>query len=628
VNPYLSPGFSPGDFLSLNVRFFCREADMNPHATFESLYWTTTHPVEGSPEGEMRLSNHRFKWISGTLAAGVASALLAFPTAAGAQTGKINLEDEILNARKQQILRQIGQVGQEVKEHRSASRKTSGMAAQAVESARFEGHLGAGEVHYYWFETEASGTISIRAGQTGEQAGYSIVPVNGDGTEDFRNGETIPAGQYFFVVYSDTETSVDYWFEMSGLPLAYAPDTTLPNLTVTKPSAPVTRLSVGDTQAEVAGSHDGVATTVFHETGETDLQSNSFAVQVPVRVGENEIGVLAVESSGNAVSKDFLVVVPGTMRIAGANRYEVSAKISREIYPNGYPYGVEGTVIIARGDLYTDALSGGALAGLEGAPILLSDYKTQSLPGPVQDEIRRLKPVKAIILGGTGSVSSNVENQLLNLGIRIERIAGTNRFDVSARIAHRVLESMGGENSGMDTAIVASGTVFPDALSASSPSGIYNLPILQVTKDSLPKEIDAFIRNHPYIRNFIIVGGPGTVSDGVKAKLDSYANSRGGLVDRISGANRYEVSVNVAKYFAFYPTFHVFAKGTDFPDALSGGPLASSVGGPILLTPPTKVESSTAAYLNGTEGKDFYYILGGTGSISSEVENQLRSTLN
>jgi putative cell wall-binding protein len=319
--------------------------------------------------------------------------------------------------------------------------------------------------------------------------------------------------------------------------------------------------------------------------------------------GSNRIDVYARESNGNTVVRHFRVRVPGTKRIGGADRYEVSGHISDEIIVGGYGgsgygdpiYGdprYSGTVIIARGDLYTDALSGVSLAGLEGAPILLSD--TRYLPNPIRYEIERLRARKAIILGGTGSVSTKVKNDLKALGVtEIERIDGPNRFAVSAKIGQRVLSSMGGDASGIDTAIVASGLVFPDALSASSPSGRYLLPILQVTKDAVPAEIDGFIKNYPYIKNFIIVGGPGTVSDTVKAKLQNYAKARNGVVDRIGGANRYEVAVNIAKYppFDMEPGVHVFAKGTDFPDALSGGPLAASFSAPILLTiwiPPLK----------------------------------------
>jgi putative cell wall-binding protein len=577
------------------------------------------------------LSKSRFSWISGTLAVAMASAVIAFPPAAGAEAGKINLQDELLNARKRQVLQQINQIAPEMAKERPADRSSSSMKTQTAESVTFSGTVAPNEVHEYWLALSGEGTVDVQAGHAGDSVDYMIVRALDDSGTYYHDGDTLQPGYYLLVVFATGENPADYSYTLNGLTFSETPDTTLPRLTVTKPEAEYVRLPMDSARVSVAGSHDGTDTSIYYgapwyyypyrvEFGPL------FSTSVPVVKGENLISIVALEQSGNTVIRDYLVSVPGTARIAGANRYEVSANISKTIDPYFLPD--ESAVIIARGDLYTDALSGGSLAGLEGGPILLSDYRTQSLPAAIQNEIKRLRAKRAIILGGTGSVSTNVENQLKSLGVvEIERIAGANRFDVSAKIAERVLDAAGGPEAGIDTAIVASGLVFPDALSASSPSGQLLLPILQVTKDNVPSEIDAFIQNHPYIKNFIIVGGPGTVSDAVKAKLDSYAASRGGLVDRIGGSNRYEVSANVARYFDLDPTSHVFAKGTDFPDALSGGPLAAAMGGPILLTPSTKVDPSIAAYLNEVSGKDAYYLLGGTASISTEVENQLKATL-
>ncbi|WP_312853868.1 cell wall-binding repeat-containing protein [Thermoactinomyces mirandus] len=168
---------------------------------------------------------------------------------------------------------------------------------------------------------------------------------------------------------------------------------------------------------------------------------------------------------------------------------------------------------MARGDLYTDALSGGPLAGKSASPILLTS--TSSLPTEIKAEITRRHPSKAIILGGTGSVSTTVETQLKNLGVTtVERIAEPNRFAVSASIAEKVMEG-----SSNDTAIIASGLTFPDALSVSGVAGKNKMPILLVSTDKIPAEIQAFINNHPEITKYVIVGGPGTVSDIVKNSL-------------------------------------------------------------------------------------------------------------
>ncbi|MBA4494156.1 cell wall-binding repeat-containing protein [Paenactinomyces guangxiensis] len=300
-------------------------------------------------------------------------------------------------------------------------------------------------------------------------------------------------------------------------------------------------------------------------------------------------------------------------RLDGANRFAVSANVSKEIDSLG---SASDTVVIARGDLYTDALSGGPLAGKTDSPILLTS--TSSLPMEIKEEITRRKPAKAIILGGTGSVSTDVESQLKSLGVNtVERIDGPNRFAVSASVAEKVMTE-----STNDTAIIASGLTFPDALSVSGVAGKNGMPILLVSTDKIPAEIQSFIDKHPEITKYVIVGGPATVSDTVKTSL---ANS-GKSVTRISGANRFEVGVNIANYFNLNPATTVFARGDNFADALSGGPLASATGAPILLTPSTRLDSSVESYLQTHQAKlDKAYILGGVYSVSPEVEYKISS---
>ncbi len=298
-------------------------------------------------------------------------------------------------------------------------------------------------------------------------------------------------------------------------------------------------------------------------------------------------------------------------RLDGANRFAVSANVSKEMESLG---ASSNTILIARGDLYTDALSGGPLAGKSSSPILLTT--TPSLPTEIKGEIIRRQPSKAIILGGTGSVSTIVENQLKNLGVTtVERIAGPNRFAVSASIAEKVIA---GNTS--DTAVIASGLTFPDALSVSGVAGKNRMPILLVHKDRVPDEIRSFINNHPEIKKYVIVGGPGTVSDTVKNTLSQSGKS----VTRLGGANRYQVGINIANYFNLDPATTIFARSDNFADALSGGPLSTTIGGPILLTPGSRLDGSVEVYLKAHQTElDNAYILGGTYSVSPQVEYKI-----
>ncbi|MGX7823519.1 cell wall-binding repeat-containing protein [Actinokineospora sp. 24-640] len=104
---------------------------------------------------------------------------------------------------------------------------------------------------------------------------------------------------------------------------------------------------------------------------------------------------------------------------------------------------------------------------------------------------------------------------------------------------------------------------------------------------------------------------------------------------RYAGGNRYETAV-CASYWSWGAHNNnaglakanavVLARGDAFPDALAGGPLATHVNGPLLLTSPTallpnvKAEIQRVLAPGGT-----VHLLGGTGSLSAGVNTALTS---
>jgi putative cell wall-binding protein len=109
------------------------------------------------------------------------------------------------------------------------------------------------------------------------------------------------------------------------------------------------------------------------------------------------------------VAQQVAQLVPeGTKRFAGPDRYATSAAVSAGVQGSS-----EVTVFIASGQSFPDALAGAAIAGMVGSPVLLT--RPDVLPTPIANEIKRLKPSKVIILGGTGAVSGAVETSLLLL---------------------------------------------------------------------------------------------------------------------------------------------------------------------------------------------------------------------
>ena len=108
-----------------------------------------------------------------------------------------------------------------------------------------------------------------------------------------------------------------------------------------------------------------------------------------------------------------------------------------------------------------------------------------------------------------------------------------------------------------------------------------------------------------------IIGGEAAVTTKVENELKSY-----GTVERIYGANRYETSVNIARMFFPTAKYAVLAYGENFPDGLSGGPLAKSMNAPLILTSNARINYAKS-YAEST-GIRSGVVLGGSGLISDE----------
>jgi putative cell wall-binding protein len=288
-------------------------------------------------------------------------------------------------------------------------------------------------------------------------------------------------------------------------------------------------------------------------------------------------------------------------RLAGANRYDTSAKTALDAYPNG----VE-TVIVARGDnegQFADGLAASYLAGLKGAPILLTDPKV--LPQEIEDAIVKLKAKKAYVLGGELAVSPVVESKLKNLNMEVKRIQGDNRYATAAFIA---------AEGKADTALVVSGFAPADSLVAASLAFSEKRPILLVSKDSVPDETKQTIANLG-IKNINVVGGENVVNKVVYDKLGAKA--------RYSGQNRIETSLAVAK--------DLFKEPKAFFSIVGYLSLADAVGAAVYGNPIIYVKDSlidVQSYLTGAITTNTQFtIFGGSLAVNGTVENALRKLM-
>jgi putative cell wall-binding protein len=299
---------------------------------------------------------------------------------------------------------------------------------------------------------------------------------------------------------------------------------------------------------------------------------------------------------------------PTVTRIAGSDRYATAALVSKKIVPS--PGAGVASVYVASGQAFPDALAAAPAAAKRNTSVLL--VSRTAIPAATQIELQRLKPATIYLVGGTGAISTTVENALKGLSRTgtVVRFAGFDRYDTAARVVANAFPSA-------TQLMVATGLNYPDALAGSAGAAHSNMPILLVTGTSIPGTAQAQItRLNP--AKVYIVGGEGVVSVGVENAL----RSGGRLVVRVSGDDRYLTSVAVSRTFFSGLTPHIFvATGVNFPDALAAGPK----GDPVLLTTPTSLPGTVAAEVTRLD-PDTIDVLGGPSVVSDTVLNQLRGT--
>ncbi len=105
--------------------------------------------------------------------------------------------------------------------------------------------------------------------------------------------------------------------------------------------------------------------------------------------------------STNATIDAATLEASGTVRLWGASRVDTAVAVSRASFSPGVP-----VAYLATADTFPDALAGGAAAGVNQGPVLLTTGST--LPDAVRTELSRLEPAKIVVLGGTGVVPTDV----------------------------------------------------------------------------------------------------------------------------------------------------------------------------------------------------------------------------
>lgn len=293
--------------------------------------------------------------------------------------------------------------------------------------------------------------------------------------------------------------------------------------------------------------------------------------------------------------------------LAGNDRFETAVNVSK------YGFKTSKNIVLVNGRSLCDALSATPFAKAKNAPILLSEIN--NLTEPTKDEIRRLKAENVYVIGGRGVISENVVNELKNLGLKVYRIYGNDRYETSLSVA-KELDMI----SDVEEIAVANGhTGLTDALSVASPAAAHNIPIILSRKDSLGKAREWIDKEH--IRKSYIIGGQGVISKSLETSLPNYK--------RLFGSDRWETNAAVLNEFFseseisnIYLAKDGILNSDELVDALSAGPAAAKDSAPIMLIG-NKLSSGQQDYLDKRKSVKFTEV--GYGINQNTVEDVYHS---
>jgi putative cell wall-binding protein len=214
------------------------------------------------------------------------------------------------------------------------------------------------------------------------------------------------------------------------------------------------------------------------------------------------------------------------------------------------------------------------------------------------------------------AVSDAVETALESLGWgpTVTRLAGANRYVTSVEISKH------GFPDGADTVVIATGTVFADALAGAPAAVEWDAPVLLTDPNALPAVIAAEItRLDP--NRIVVLGGTAAVTSTVFDALAAIAPT-----ERISGPDRYATAIAIsAAAFGSARRAYV-ATGLNFPDALAGAAAAAAYMAPILLVPGTTLPGTVQSELERLGSPDIV-VLGGTVAVATAVQDALEAML-
>ena len=326
-------------------------------------------------------------------------------------------------------------------------------------------------------------------------------------------------------------------------------------------------------------------------------------------------------------------------RISGANRYDTAMKVQQMYFKKASG----NQAVLASGTDFRTALYGSYMANSFKVPFYT--VHNNGISNDMLREFKNKKIRKVNIMGDYKQVNQSIEKVLTRQGIKVARYYDKYENGSLNTIDHYISTDIfnalhpDSEMGDINTGIVINDQKYPDLLSA--------IPFVS----SLAREEGTFLSGtrefgvEGPIEGFrFVIGGKDSVSpnigtspgdgDGLKLhgfydettgeeKFDQYSYYTG----RIAGQNRYKTAIEIAKAYKLVLKKNintvVLVDGTNYPDALASGTVATMNNGVVLLTEPGRLNEDTKKFIKENNIKKVI-IVGGEKSVSKNVENELR----
>lgn len=209
-----------------------------------------------------------------------------------------------------------------------------------------------------------------------------------------------------------------------------------------------------------------------------------------------------------AVSSAVASTVPQASieRIGGVDRYETSRLLAAEFFPTAT------SAYVVTGLTYADAVVAAALGGAKNAPVILVDGLSTTADTSTLTALKGAGVKSVIVAGSAASVSTGIESSLMSAGFSVKRLGGINRYATATLLVADAYPK------GAATALVATGELFPDALSGAVLAAKKGGPLFISAPACMTYDVKSWLVSSS-VKSLTLIGGTPSLSEAVAASV-------------------------------------------------------------------------------------------------------------